>query len=452
MLDRLPPFLGGGEMIETVTMARSTYAKAPHKFEAGTPPIVEAVGLGAAVDYLSHIGMDAVHSHEQAITAYALEGLATVPGVTVLGPTDASCAAGRSPSSSKACTRTTWPRCSTRAASRSGRGHHCAKPAHARFGVQASSRMSSYLYTTPAEIDAFIEGLEYTRSYFRLGDHVMTTELDALYQEIILDHYKNPHHKGLRDPYEAEVHHVNPTCGDEVTLRVHLDDGVVQDVSYDALGCSISQASASVMTDLVIGKPVDEAMAHPRGVPRPDAGQGPGGARRGGAGGRHRLRRRREVPRPREVRPAVVDGLEGRDRPGHRTPRREPCLRPTTGHATTDLPEVPEASASGGGGTTTIDDVTEALKDVVDPELGINVVDLGLVYGVHLDDDTNAVIDMTLTSAACPLTDVIQDQTNQALEGLVNDVLINWVWMPPWGPDKITDDGREQLRALGFNV
>ena len=86
-------------------------------------------------------------------------------------------------------------------------------------------------------------------------------DLDSLYQEIILDHYKHPHHAGLRDPYEAEVHHVNPTCGDEVTLRVHVADGVVEDVSYDALGCSISQASASVMTDLVIGKPVDEAMA-----------------------------------------------------------------------------------------------------------------------------------------------------------------------------------------------
>ena len=123
-----------------------------------------------------------------------------------------------------------------------------------------------------------------------------------------------------------------------------------------------------------------------------------------------------------------------------------------------DLPEVPEASPSGGGtSTVTIDDVTEAMKDVVDPELGINVVDLGLVYGIHLDDDTNAVIDMTLTSAACPLTDVIEDQARQALTGgpgpgLVNDIRINWVWMPPWGPDKITDDGREQLRALGFNV
>jgi len=116
-----------------------------------------------------------------------------------------------------------------------------------------------------------------------------------------------------------------------------------------------------------------------------------------------------------------------------------------------DLPDVPEAG-SGGTATVTVDDVTEAMKDVVDPELGINVVDLGLVYGVHLDDDHNCVVDMTLTSAACPLTDVIQDQTNSALEGLVGDVAINWVWMPPWGPDKITPDGREQLRALGFNV
>ena len=101
---------------------------------------------------------------------------------------------------------------------------------------------------------------------------------------------------------------------------------------------------------------------------------------------------------------------------------------------------------------TSIDDVTEAMKDVVDPELGINVVDLGLVYGVHVDDSNIAVLDMTLTSAACPLTDVIEDQTRTALQGVVDDFKINWVWMPPWGPDKITDDGREQLRALGFNV
>jgi metal-sulfur cluster biosynthetic enzyme len=100
----------------------------------------------------------------------------------------------------------------------------------------------------------------------------------------------------------------------------------------------------------------------------------------------------------------------------------------------------------------TEDQVLEAMMDVVDPELGINVVDLGLVYGVSVDDGNIATVDMTLTSAACPLTDVIEDQTRAALTDVVTDFRINWVWMPPWGPDKITDDGREMLRALGFNV
>lgn len=104
-----------------------------------------------------------------------------------------------------------------------------------------------------------------------------------------------------------------------------------------------------------------------------------------------------------------------------------------------------------------IDDVEEAMRDVVDPELGINVVDLGLVYDIKIEPDNTATIDMTLTSAACPLTDVIEDQTRAALTsgpggGLVTDFRINWVWMPPWGPEKITEDGREQLRALGFTV
>jgi metal-sulfur cluster biosynthetic enzyme len=102
-------------------------------------------------------------------------------------------------------------------------------------------------------------------------------------------------------------------------------------------------------------------------------------------------------------------------------------------------------------------DVEEAMRDVVDPELGINVVDLGLVYGLNVeqgDQGPVALIEMTLTSAACPLTDVIEDQSRTALvgAGLVNDLKINWVWNPPWGPDKITEDGREQLRALGFTV
>ncbi|WP_372729120.1 cysteine desulfurase [Nocardioides sp.] len=168
LLDQLPPFHGGGEMIETVTMERSTYAKAPHRFEAGTPPIVEAVGLGAAVDYLTHIGLENIHLHEQAITGYALEGLATIPGLTVLGPLDATQRGGAISFEIDG----VHPHDIAQVLDARGvavrAGHHCAKPAHARFGVQSSTRMSSYLYTTPAEIDALVEGLEYTRSYFKL--------------------------------------------------------------------------------------------------------------------------------------------------------------------------------------------------------------------------------------------------------------------------------------------
>jgi cysteine desulfurase/selenocysteine lyase len=169
VLDQLPPFHGGGEMIETVRMDVSTYAGIPHKFEAGTPPIVEAIGLGAAVDYLGHIGMEAIHAHEQAITAYALEGLATVPGLTVLGPLDATQRGGAISFELEG----VHPHDIAQVLDSRGiavrAGHHCAKPAHARFGVQSSTRMSSYLYTTPTEIDALVEGLEYTRSYFKLG-------------------------------------------------------------------------------------------------------------------------------------------------------------------------------------------------------------------------------------------------------------------------------------------
>lgn len=166
LLNALPVFLGGGEMIETVTMARSTYAKAPHRFEAGTPPIVEAVGLGAALTYLDEIGLDAVHAHEQAITGYLLEGLSTIPEATVLGPADAASRGGAVSFEVEG----VHPHDVAQLLDSRGiavrAGHHCAKPAHARFGVQSSTRASSYLYTTPAEIDAFIDGLLFTLSYF----------------------------------------------------------------------------------------------------------------------------------------------------------------------------------------------------------------------------------------------------------------------------------------------
>ncbi len=168
LLNELPPFHGGGEMIETVTMQRSTYAKAPHRFEAGTPPIVEAVGLGAAVDYISEIGLDRIHAHEQAITGYLLEGLSTIAGLTVLGPLDPADRGGAVSFEIDGI----HPHDVSQLLDSRGvavrAGHHCAKPAHQRFGVQSTTRASSYLYTTPAEIDALIEGLNYTKNYFQV--------------------------------------------------------------------------------------------------------------------------------------------------------------------------------------------------------------------------------------------------------------------------------------------
>ncbi|MFC4002268.1 metal-sulfur cluster assembly factor [Prauserella oleivorans] len=125
------------------------------------------------------------------------------------------------------------------------------------------------------------------------------------------------------------------------------------------------------------------------------------------------------------------------------------------GRTAADLEEQARPATEGGADVAKIEDIEEAMRDVVDPELGINVVDLGLVYDIRVDPDNTATIDMTLTSAACPLTDVIEDQTASVLKGsanVVKDFRINWVWMPPWGPEKITEDGREQLRALGFTV
>jgi metal-sulfur cluster biosynthetic enzyme len=99
------------------------------------------------------------------------------------------------------------------------------------------------------------------------------------------------------------------------------------------------------------------------------------------------------------------------------------------------------------------DQVIEALKDVIDPEIGVNIVDLGLIYGVEeSEEDGSLLINMTLTSAGCPLTDVLEEQTASALDGVTEAFRINWVWMPPWGPELITEDGREQMRAIGFAI
>jgi cysteine desulfurase/selenocysteine lyase len=171
LLENLPPFLGGGEMIETVKMTGSTFAPPPHRFEAGTPPIAQAVGLGAAVDYLSELGMSAVAKHEQDITGYALDVLQEIPGLAILGPRELVSRGGAvsftlaTPDGEQIHPHDVGQLLDSRGVAVRG-GHHCAKPLHDRFGIQSSTRASFYLYTTTAEIDALAEALDYTIDFF----------------------------------------------------------------------------------------------------------------------------------------------------------------------------------------------------------------------------------------------------------------------------------------------
>lgn len=169
LLASLPPFLGGGEMIEVVKMTGSTYADPPYRFEAGTPPIAQAVGLGAAIDYVRGIGMDAIAAHENALTTQALDVLSRVRGVRVLGPTTNVDRGGAISFTLEGVhPHDVMQLLDSRGVAIRG-GHHCARPLHERLGVQSSTRASSYLYTTPAEIDALGEALDYTRDFF--GGH-----------------------------------------------------------------------------------------------------------------------------------------------------------------------------------------------------------------------------------------------------------------------------------------
>jgi cysteine desulfurase/selenocysteine lyase len=166
LLEDLPPFLGGGEMIETVSMSSSTYAPAPHKFEAGTPPISQAIGLGAAIDYLTAVGMDAIAAHEHRITEYALERLQEVPELRIIGPATAE-------SRGAAISFTLGdihPHDVGQVLDEQGIavrvGHHCARPVCLRYGIPATTRASFYLYSTETEVDALIAGLDHVRNFF----------------------------------------------------------------------------------------------------------------------------------------------------------------------------------------------------------------------------------------------------------------------------------------------
>jgi cysteine desulfurase/selenocysteine lyase len=169
LLESMPPFLGGGEMIRRVELERSEWAAVPYKFEAGTPAIAEAVGLGAAVDYLSALGMDAIRAHEKELTAYALERLAEMPGLTIFGPADVEVRGGVAAFALNgihphdAATILDSEAIAVRA------GHHCAMPLHKKLAVPATTRASFYIYNTPEETDRLVEGLYKVKHVFSRG-------------------------------------------------------------------------------------------------------------------------------------------------------------------------------------------------------------------------------------------------------------------------------------------
>lgn len=166
VLEAMPPFLGGGEMIEIVEMERSTYAAPPYRFEAGTPPIVQAVGLAAAIDFLESIGMEAIEAHEHEITEYALAKLTAIDGFTLLGPAEAvDRGSAISFNIDGVHPHDVMQLLDSRGVAIRG-GHHCARPLHKRLGFQSSTRASAYLYTTKEEIDTLADALVYTRDYF----------------------------------------------------------------------------------------------------------------------------------------------------------------------------------------------------------------------------------------------------------------------------------------------
>lgn len=166
LLAELPPFLGGGEMIEEVAMAGSTFAPPPHRFEAGTPPIAQAVGLAAALDYLGDLGMAALSAHEEQLTAYALGALGEVPGLRIVGPTDVADRGGIVSFTLAGIHPHDVGQLLDEQGIAVRVGHHCARPVCVRFGVPATTRASFYLYTTTEEVDALVRGLERVRAVF----------------------------------------------------------------------------------------------------------------------------------------------------------------------------------------------------------------------------------------------------------------------------------------------
>ena len=260
LLESMAPFNLGGEMIRSVSMERTTWNELPYKFEAGTPAIAEAVGFGAAVDYVLDAGLGAIEQHEHDLVEYTLERLGEVPWITTYGPSPERRAGivslnvdGVHPHD--VAQVLDWEGVAVRA------GHHCTQPLMA----QARRRGDRARELLPV-LDP--RGGRPPRRRPPQGQdvaRVAVSEFDQLYRELILDHYKNPRNHGLLDPADAHAEGQNPLCGDEIFVSVRLGDGdVIEEVGFDGRGCAISQAATSMLSDLVKGRTAADVAAMPK--------------------------------------------------------------------------------------------------------------------------------------------------------------------------------------------
>lgn len=275
LLDAMPPYQGGGEMIKSVSFERTIYNDVPHRFEAGTPNIAGAIGLGAAVDYLESLGLDAIADHEADLLEHGTRALQAIPGVTLIGTAAHKAAVlsftveGVHPHDLGSAL------CSQGVAIRTG--HHCAEPVMRRFGIDGTARASLGLYNTREEIDVMVEvvracvaptapSASAPFASAPAGGFVGMPELDDLHREVIADHGTRPRNRRPLPDADHSAEGYNPLCGDHVTVYVKVRDGLVQDVSFVGSGCAISTASASLMTESIKGKSLEEAKSLFRGI------------------------------------------------------------------------------------------------------------------------------------------------------------------------------------------
>ena len=250
LLKEMRPFLGGGHMISRVEREHSTWNELPWKFEAGTNAIAEAIGLGAAIDYLAAIGMENVRAHERELTAYALERLPEVDGLTLYGPPEHRPARrrgavhdrGDAPARHRRAVR---PRGGLRP-----RRPPLRPAADARARRAAPRRAPRSTSTTRAR--TWTGWCTRCTAPARSSGWAL---MDALYRDYILDHYKNPRNFGSSSPHDLEFHDHNPLCGDELGVHIVVEDGKVADLRFHGQGCAISQAAASITSEELIGMP-----------------------------------------------------------------------------------------------------------------------------------------------------------------------------------------------------